>query len=82
MEVVRLIETVNHCDFFSVLLMLFLLAFLSIDYNAPVNLLMLEFYICGGSGAQYIPRHEIQKLENRVATLLMGCNNEPLSLNR
>ena len=81
MEVVRLIETVNHCDFFSVLLMLFLLAFLSIYYYAPVNLLMIEFYLCGGSGAQYIPRHEIQKLENCAATLLMGCSSGSLSLN-
>ncbi|RVW78059.1 hypothetical protein VitviT2T_028249 [Vitis vinifera] len=28
-----------------------------------------------GSGAQYIPRHEVQKLENRAAALLMGCSS-------
>ena len=41
----------------------------------------LFIYIGHGSGAQYIPRHEIQKLENRAATLLMGCSSESLSLN-
>ena len=55
LEVVRLIETVNHFDFFSVLLMLFLLAFLSIDYNAPVNLLMLEFIFVVVQGHSIFP---------------------------
>ena len=41
----------------------------------------LFIYIGHGSGAQYIPRHEIQKLENRAATLLMGCSSGSLSLN-
>ena len=40
----------------------------------------LFIYIGHGSGAQYIPRHEIQKLENRAAALLMGCSSESLSL--
>ena len=41
----------------------------------------LFIYIGHGSGAQCIPRHEIQKLENRAATLLMGCSSGSLSLN-
>ncbi|CBI23880.3 unnamed protein product, partial [Vitis vinifera] len=41
----------------------------------------LFIYIGHGSGAQYIPRHEIQKLENCAATLLMGCSSGSLSLN-
>ncbi|KAL6320611.1 hypothetical protein AAG906_008611 [Vitis piasezkii] len=34
-----------------------------------------------GSGAQYIPRYEIQKLENRAAALLMGCSSGSLPPN-
>ena len=34
-----------------------------------------------GSGAQYIPRHEVQKLENRAAALLMGCSSGSLPPN-
>jgi separase len=37
--------------------------------------------IYGVTGAQYIPRHEIQKLENCAATLLMGCSSGSLTLN-
>ena len=35
----------------------------------------------GDSGAQYIPGHEIQKLDRCAATLLMGCSSGSLSLN-
>ncbi|KAG6652968.1 separase isoform X5 [Carya illinoinensis] len=41
----------------------------------------LFIYFGHGSGAQYIPRHEIQKLENCAATLLMGCSSGSLMLN-
>ncbi|KAK7839536.1 separase [Quercus suber] len=41
----------------------------------------LFIYFGHGSGAQYIPRHEIQKLENCAATLLMGCSSGSLTLN-
>ncbi|KAL7205879.1 hypothetical protein ACSBR2_018738 [Camellia fascicularis] len=41
----------------------------------------LFIYFGHGSGAQYIPGHEIQKLENCAATLLMGCSSGSLSLN-
>ena len=35
---------------------------------------------CVFTGAQYIPRHEIQKLERCAATLLMGCSSGSLTL--
>ncbi|KAI8026960.1 Separase [Camellia lanceoleosa] len=41
----------------------------------------LFIYFGHGSGAQYIPGHEIQKLENCAATFLMGCSSGSLSLN-
>uniref|UniRef100_A0A2N9IGR6 separase n=1 Tax=Fagus sylvatica TaxID=28930 RepID=A0A2N9IGR6_FAGSY len=41
----------------------------------------LFIYFGHGSGAQYIPRHEIQKLENCAATFLMGCSSGSLTLN-
>ncbi|KAF3435151.1 hypothetical protein FNV43_RR22238 [Rhamnella rubrinervis] len=41
----------------------------------------LFIYFGHGSGVQYIPRHEIQKLENCAATLLMGCSSGSLTLN-
>ncbi|KAK9290720.1 hypothetical protein L1049_008894 [Liquidambar formosana] len=41
----------------------------------------LFIYFGHGSGAQYIPGHEIQKLENCAATLLMGCSSGSLCLN-
>ncbi|GKV23855.1 hypothetical protein SLEP1_g33542 [Rubroshorea leprosula] len=41
----------------------------------------LFLYFGHGSGSQYIPRHEIQKLDNCAATLLMGCSSGTLSLN-
>ncbi|OIV91544.1 hypothetical protein TanjilG_08956 [Lupinus angustifolius] len=41
----------------------------------------LFIYFGHGSGSQYIPRHEIQKLENCAATLLMGCSSGSLTLN-
>ncbi|XP_059648132.1 separase [Cornus florida] len=41
----------------------------------------LFIYFGHGSGAQYIPGHEIQKVENCAATLLMGCSSGSLSLN-
>ncbi|XP_030477632.1 separase isoform X2 [Cannabis sativa] len=41
----------------------------------------LFIYFGHGSGAQYIPRHEIQKLKNCAATLLMGCSSGSLTLN-
>lgn len=37
-------------------------------------------YIKIDSGAQYIPGHEIKKLETCAATLLMGCSSGSLSL--
>ncbi|XP_061337166.1 separase [Gastrolobium bilobum] len=40
----------------------------------------LFIYFGHGSGAQYIPRHEIQKLEKCAATLLMGCSSGSLTL--
>ncbi|KAK8469090.1 hypothetical protein PHAVU_006G212401 [Phaseolus vulgaris] len=40
----------------------------------------LFIYFGHGSGAQYIPRHEIQKLDNCGATLLMGCSSGSLNL--
>lgn len=36
--------------------------------------------LCSDLGAQYIPRHEIQKLKTCAATLLMGCSSGALSL--
>ncbi|KAL5564053.1 hypothetical protein UlMin_033800 [Ulmus minor] len=41
----------------------------------------LFLYFGHGSGTQYIPKHEIQKLENCAATLLMGCSSGSLKLN-
>ncbi|KAL9691962.1 hypothetical protein QQ045_012390 [Rhodiola kirilowii] len=41
----------------------------------------LFIYFGHGSGAQYLPSHEIQKLENCAATLLMGCSSGSLHLN-
>lgn len=35
----------------------------------------------GVTGAQYIPRHEIQKLDACAASLLMGCSSGSLTLN-
>ncbi|OVA03751.1 Peptidase C50 [Macleaya cordata] len=40
----------------------------------------LFIYFGHGSGAQYIPGHEIQKLKKCAATLLMGCSSGCLSL--
>ncbi|TKY71312.1 Separase protein [Spatholobus suberectus] len=40
----------------------------------------LFIYFGHGSGAQYIPRHEIQKLDKCAATLLMGCSSGSLTL--
>ncbi|XP_031390814.1 separase isoform X2 [Punica granatum] len=40
----------------------------------------LFIYFGHGSGAQYIPRHEVQKLETCAATFLMGCSSGALSL--
>ncbi|XP_042511471.1 separase isoform X2 [Macadamia integrifolia] len=40
----------------------------------------LFIYFGHGSGTQYIPGNEIQKLENCAATLLMGCSSGSLSL--
>ncbi|KAI3912246.1 hypothetical protein MKW98_012057 [Papaver atlanticum] len=40
----------------------------------------LFIYIGHGSGAQYIPSYEIQKLDKCAATLLMGCSSGCLSL--
>ncbi|KAF5184255.1 Separase [Thalictrum thalictroides] len=39
----------------------------------------LFIYFGHGSGAQYIPGREIQKLDNCAATLLMGCSSGCLS---
>ncbi|KAF8019982.1 hypothetical protein BT93_G0618 [Corymbia citriodora subsp. variegata] len=41
----------------------------------------LFIYFGHGSGSQYIPRHEIQKLDACAATLLMGCSSGSLLLN-
>ncbi|KAJ0743876.1 putative separase [Helianthus annuus] len=41
----------------------------------------LFIYLGHGSGVQYIPGGEIQKLERCAATLLMGCSSGSLSLN-
>nr|XP_043623197.1 separase [Erigeron canadensis] len=41
----------------------------------------LFIYLGHGSGVQYIPGDEIQKLERCAATLLMGCSSGSLSLN-
>lgn len=35
----------------------------------------------GGTGAQYISRHDLLKLEKCAATFLMGCSSGSLSLN-
>ncbi|XP_074358633.1 separase isoform X1 [Apium graveolens] len=40
----------------------------------------LFIYFGHGSGAQYIPNHEVQKLRTCAATLLMGCSSGSLSL--
>ncbi|XP_014518647.1 separase isoform X1 [Vigna radiata var. radiata] len=40
----------------------------------------LFIYFGHGSGAQYIPRQEIQKLDKCAATLLMGCSSGSLTL--
>ncbi|KAL3814465.1 hypothetical protein ACJIZ3_015733 [Penstemon smallii] len=40
----------------------------------------LFIYFGHGSGTQYIPGHEIQKLESCAATLLMGCSSGSLYL--
>ncbi|XP_078168632.1 separase isoform X1 [Carex rostrata] len=37
------------------------------------------FYFGHGSGTQYIPRHEIEKLEIHAAALLMGCSSGVLT---
>lgn len=36
--------------------------------------------VCCHLGAQYIPRHEIQKLDGCAASLLLGCSSGSLSL--
>ncbi|CAL8997984.1 unnamed protein product [Prunus brigantina] len=41
----------------------------------------LFIYFGHGSGVQYIPMHQIQRLENCAATLLMGCSSGSLKLN-
>lgn len=41
----------------------------------------LFLYFGHGSGAQYIPRDKIHKLESCAATLLMGCSSGTLKLN-
>ncbi|XP_058191839.1 separase isoform X2 [Rhododendron vialii] len=41
----------------------------------------LFIYFGHGSGMQFIPEQEIQKLQNCAATLLMGCSSGSLSLN-
>ncbi|KAI3715733.1 hypothetical protein L6452_22720 [Arctium lappa] len=41
----------------------------------------LFMYFGHGSGVQYIPGDEIQKLDRCAATLLMGCSSGSLSLN-
>ncbi|XP_039174098.1 separase isoform X2 [Eucalyptus grandis] len=41
----------------------------------------LFIYFGHGSGSQYIPRHDIQKLDTCAATLLMGCSSGSLLLN-
>uniref|UniRef100_A0A7N0RG04 separase n=1 Tax=Kalanchoe fedtschenkoi TaxID=63787 RepID=A0A7N0RG04_KALFE len=41
----------------------------------------LFIYFGHGSGSQYLPGHEIQKLESCPATLLMGCSSGTLQLN-
>ncbi|KAL5787518.1 hypothetical protein ACOSP7_004467 [Xanthoceras sorbifolium] len=41
----------------------------------------LFIYFGHGSGAQYISRHDLLKLEKCAATLLMGCSSGSLSLN-
>ncbi|GER26714.1 separase [Striga asiatica] len=40
----------------------------------------LFIYFGHGSGTQYIPGHEIQKLDNCAATLLLGCSSGSLYL--
>ncbi|KAK4739682.1 hypothetical protein R3W88_003379 [Solanum pinnatisectum] len=40
----------------------------------------LFIYFGHGSGAQYIPEHEVKKLESCAATLLMGCSSGSLYL--
>ncbi|KAL3538573.1 hypothetical protein ACH5RR_001939 [Cinchona calisaya] len=40
----------------------------------------LFIYIGHGSGSQYIPGHEIKKLNRCAATLLMGCSSGSLSM--
>ncbi|XP_070034034.1 separase isoform X2 [Nicotiana tomentosiformis] len=40
----------------------------------------LFIYFGHGSGAQYIPEHEVKKLESCAATLLMGCSSGSLHL--
>ncbi|XP_020220359.1 separase isoform X1 [Cajanus cajan] len=40
----------------------------------------LFIYFGHGSGAQYISRHEIQKLDKCAATFLMGCSSGSLTL--
>ncbi|KAG8368750.1 hypothetical protein BUALT_Bualt15G0078400 [Buddleja alternifolia] len=40
----------------------------------------LFIYFGHGSGMQYIPGHEIQKLDNCAATLLLGCSSGSLYL--
>lgn len=46
----------------------------------PIFRRVLELNECVFTGAQYIPRHEIQKLEKCAATLLMGCSSGSLTL--
>lgn len=42
---------------------------------------MLTWTGGGATGAQYIPRHEIHKLDTCAASLLMGCSSGSLTLN-
>ncbi|KAJ7968102.1 separase [Quillaja saponaria] len=51
------------------------------ELAAALNSHDLFIYFGHGSGAQYISRHEIQKLEKCAATLLMGCSSGSLTLN-
>ncbi|CAJ1963609.1 unnamed protein product [Sphenostylis stenocarpa] len=44
---------------------------------APIIISMTKYVF---TGAQYIPRHEIQKLDKCSATLLMGCSSGSLTI--
>lgn len=51
-------------------------------YNRFSNFHVEHLFVYGcGTGQQYIPRREIQRLENCAATLLMGCSSGSLKLN-